>query len=59
MGKNGINAFIWGGLSTRGAYTWSNTSVEEKVGLSEWGLYVGGLSAEKYGKCLDKHGTTK
>ena len=28
--------FIWGG-----AYTWSNTSVKEKVGLFAGGLYSG------------------
>ena len=34
----------------KGAYTWSNTSVKEKVGLSAWDLYVGGgLQMEKYG----------
>ena len=38
MGRGG------GGIYERGAYTWSNTSVKEKMGL-----YVGGLYAEKYG----------
>ena len=36
----------------RGAYTWNNTSVEEKVGLTAGDLYAwgggGGLQAEKY-----------
>ena len=45
---------MWGG----GAYTWSNTSVKEKMGLSAGSLYAGapirgggggGLKAEKYG----------
>ena len=31
-----------GGAYMRGAYTWSNTSVKEKVGLSVGGLYAGG-----------------
>ena len=31
-----------GGAYTRGVYTWSNTSVKVKVGLSGRGLYAGG-----------------
>ena len=45
--KIGINAFIPMGLCARagggGAYTRSNTSVEEKVSLSDGDLYAGGL----------------
>ena len=40
-----------GGLCAEGggAYTWSNTSVKEKVGLSAEGPIRGGLIEEKYG----------
>ena len=30
-----------GGAYMRGAYTWSNTSVKEKMGLSAGSLYAG------------------
>ena len=46
-----INAFIRNGLNEgggRGAYTWSNTSVKQKVGLSAGGMH-GGLKVDKYG----------
>ena len=47
--KIGINTFIREGLCAGGlyeggrAYAWSNTSVKEKVGLSEWGPIRGGI----------------
>ena len=49
--KSESRAFSRGGGGGRRAYTWSNTSVKEKVGLSEGGggLYIRrGLQAEKY-----------
>ena len=40
--KIGMNAFIpKGSCQGEGDYTWSDISVNEKVGLSAGGLYVG------------------
>ena len=53
--KIGINAFIrgggGGGLYEEWAFTWRNTSVKEKVGLSAGGCYMRGLYVKLDNDC--------